>query len=182
MATEQLGVGRLHPALLGPRNGMARHQTHSLAGKCQARCTHDIALGAPHVGQYCITEIDLGQLSKQLLHGQDRHSQLDHLGALTGGGQVALATIDNAQLHRQATRFGVKIDPYYLPTQTAFTQPLGEGTTDQTEANHHQAADLRSIRLHCGDSHADSTLAKASRKRAFSFGRPMETRRKFGMR
>ena len=100
MATEQLSVGRLHPALLGARNGMAGHQTHSLAGKCQTRRAHDIPLGATDVGQHGIAEIQRGQLSKHLLHGQDRHCQLDDISPLTGGSKVALATIDNAQLYR----------------------------------------------------------------------------------
>ena len=182
VTAEQLGVGSLHPTLLGPCNGVAGHQTHCLSSKRQARRAHDIALGATDVGQHGVAKIQRSQLSKHLLHGQDRHCQLDDIGPLTGGSKVALATIDNAQLYRQATGFCIQIDPHHLPAQTTLTQSFGEGATDQAEADHHQAADLRGIGLHCSDSHADSTLASASRKRAFSLGKPMETRRKFGMR
>ncbi len=52
VATEQLGVRSLHPALLGAGNGMPRHQAHGLAGEGLARSAQHIALGTAHIGQH----------------------------------------------------------------------------------------------------------------------------------
>lgn len=58
---------------------MPWYETHCLTGKGQTRRTHDIAFGAANVSQHGIAEIEPGQLSQQLLHGQDRHCQLNDI-------------------------------------------------------------------------------------------------------
>ena len=165
---------------------MTRHEAHRPAGKGQARGAQHIALGAADIGEHRGTQIEPGQLGQQLLHGQDRHRQLDHIGPLTGGSQVGFTAIDHTQLDRQTARLGVQIHAHDFAKQATFTQALGEGAANQAQADNHQAAELRGNRLHLSDSrfgltHAPSTLANASRKRAFSCGRPIDTRRKFGM-
>ena len=186
MAAEQLRIGRFHPALLGAGNWVARHKSHRFTGKGQARSANHIAFGAAHIGEHRRTQVKLGQLCEQLFHGQDRHRQLDNIGSLTGGSQINLTAIDNPQLNRQPPRLWIEIDTYHFAAQAALTQTLGKRAANQAQADNHQAAELRGGRLHLSDSrfgftHAFSTLARASRKRAFSAGRPIETRRKFGM-
>ena len=127
-----------------------------------------------------LAQIEPGQLSEELFHGQNRHRQLDQVCVFAGIGQAFLATIDHAQLHGHAPRFGVQIDTHHLATHPAFAQPFGKGATDQPQTDHHQGADQRSgkrFRI----AHALSTLVSASRKRAFSSGKPMEMRKWVGM-
>ncbi|MNI43342.1 hypothetical protein D3C73_976680 [compost metagenome] len=64
MATEQFGVGGFHPTLLGTGNRVTRHEVRRHAAKHVGRRTHDIALGAAHVGQNRLPQIHIGQTAQ----------------------------------------------------------------------------------------------------------------------
>ncbi|MCY1291780.1 hypothetical protein D9M70_409800 [compost metagenome] len=140
VATKQLAVGRLHPTLFRAGDRMAGHEARRQAAESLTRGAHHIALGAADIGEDCPAQIQLGQFGQQFLHGQDRHRQLDHVGAQAGGGQVGFTAVDHAQFHRQAARLGIQVDAHHLAEQALLTQALGEGAADQAEPHHHQAA------------------------------------------
>ena len=151
MPTEQLRIGCLHPALLGASNGMARYKARRHATKRQSCRAHHVAFGAAHIGKDRLPEVHACQYRQQFLHGQDRHGKLDHIRALARNGQVRLTAVHHPQLHRQRARLRVEVHAHHFATQPAFTQALGEGATDQPQADHHQATDHRHSRLQCSD-------------------------------
>ena len=63
------------------------------------------------------TQRQLRQGAQQLLHGQNRHRQLDHIRAHASSCQVFLAAINHAQLNRHAAGFGIQIDADHLAKQ-----------------------------------------------------------------
>ncbi|MNF60287.1 hypothetical protein D3C84_419000 [compost metagenome] len=151
VATEQLGVGGFHPALLGTGNRVPRHKARRHTAECFGGRTHHIALGAADIGQDRLPQIHARQTREHFLHGQDRHRQLNDVGALTGNTQVFLAAIHHTQLDREFARLWIEIHPDHLAAQTAFTQTLGKRTADQPETDHHQATDHRFSRLQRSD-------------------------------
>ena len=110
MAAEQLTITGLYPALLGAGNGVPRDKTRRHAVEGQRRRAYHIAFGAAHVRQHGITQRQLRQGAQQLLHGQNRHRQLDHIRAHASRRQVFLAAINHAQLNRHAAGFGIEVD------------------------------------------------------------------------
>jgi len=145
--TEQGGVGSLHPALLGPGDGVAgdeaRQALAALVYKNRTRLTDDITLGTANIGNDRVAQVEPGQAGQDFLHGQDRHGQLDDIGTDTGCGEVFFAAVDHAQGHGLLARRGVEVDTDHFAAQAAFTQALGERATDQAEADHDQAVDDR---------------------------------------
>ncbi|MCY1420426.1 hypothetical protein D9M71_360470 [compost metagenome] len=138
---EQGGIGGFHPALLGTGNGVARDEARQAITEDGTRFPHNVALGAADVGDDCITQVELGQAGQDFLHGQDRHGQLNDIGAHASGGEVFFAAVDHAQGHGLLARGGIQVDTDHFAAQAAFTQALGEGAADQAEADHDQAVD-----------------------------------------
>ena len=152
---EQGRLRRGHSALLGTRDRMPRYQVPRHPAERGTRGTHDIALGAANVGQYSLAQVELRQVGQHPLHRQDRHRQLDHVGADAGATKILLATVNHAELHRQAARLGIPIHADHFAEQPFAPQPLGEGAADQAQPHHHQAAQLRGRLLQRRDlSHA----------------------------
>ncbi|CRM83400.1 hypothetical protein [Pseudomonas sp. 22 E 5] len=151
VATEQLRIGCLDTALLGTGNRVPRYKTRRHATKREFGGAHHIAFGAADVRKDRLPEVHVGQQGQQLLHRQDRHGELDHIRALARQRQVCLTAVHHTQLHRQLARLRVQVHTDHFAAQPAFTQALGEGTTDQPQADHHQATDHRHSRLQCSD-------------------------------
>ncbi|MCY1425077.1 hypothetical protein D9M71_408560 [compost metagenome] len=150
VAAIEVRPGRLHPALLGAGDGMPRHETRRHATEGDPRGAHHVALGAADIGEHGIAEVVAGEFGQHPLHGQDRHRQLDHVGAAAGCLQRLLAAIHHAQLHGHAARFRVAIDADHFLEHALLAQPLGEGAADQAEPHHHQAAQFLRRRLSHG--------------------------------
>ena len=144
-------IGGLDAALLGTGNGMARHKTRRHAAKCEFGSAHHIAFGTADVREDRLPKVHISQQGQQLLHRQDRHSELDHIRALARQRQVCLTAVHHTQLHRQLARLRVQVHTDHFATQPAFTQAFGEGAADQPQADHHQATDHRHSRLQCSD-------------------------------
>ncbi|MNC36201.1 hypothetical protein D3C75_847110 [compost metagenome] len=149
--TEQLGVGGLDPTLLGTGNRMPRHEAWWHCAKCFSGSAHHVALGTTDIGQDRLPQVHASQTRKHFLHGQDRHRQLNDVGALTSNAQVFFAAIHHPQLDRELARLWIEIDPDHFATHPAFAQPLGKRTADQPQTDHHQATDHRFSRLQCSD-------------------------------
>lgn len=143
VAAEQCRIGSFHATLLGTRDRMPRHEAWQTLGERLASGTHHVAFGTAHIGDHRIAQVKLSQTRQKLLHGQDRHRQLDDVGADTGGGEVFLAAIDHAKRHGLLARLGIEIDTDHFAAQAAFAQALGERAADQAEADHDQPTDKR---------------------------------------
>jgi len=73
MPTEQLRIGRLHPALLGTCNRVARYEARWHPAKCKLRRAHHIAFGTADIRENRLPQVHTRQQRQQLLHGQDRY-------------------------------------------------------------------------------------------------------------
>ena len=141
--TEQVGIGRLHPATLGPRNRMPRHELRRQMTEGRAHRIDHRVLGAAGVGDHCLAQLQPGKLAQHLLHGQYRYGQHDQIGALHRTGQIISDVIDRAQGHGLAQRGRVAITTHHLTAQAGLAHALGEGAADQTQPDHRQTTDYR---------------------------------------
>ncbi len=182
MSAEQRTLRGGDSALLGTGDRVPRDETSGHATEDVACTAHDVTLRAADIGEHRIAQVERSQLRQQLFHRQDRHGQLDHISIGAGLLQRFGTIIDHTQFDRQLTGTGVQIETDDLATQFQLPQPLGERTTDQTEADDHQPTNEGFARNGCpGFAHWASTLCNASMKRAFSASVPIDTRRKVGM-
>ena len=86
MTLKQAGVGSFNAALLGASNRVARHKRSGECAKRLLGSAHHVTFGTTDIGNHCLTQLNRGQLSKHLLHRQNRHGEHDHIGACTAGG------------------------------------------------------------------------------------------------
>ncbi len=121
VTTEQGSVGGFHPALLGTGDRVAGHEAWQALAEHFAGGAYHIALGAADIGDHGIAQLEPSQAGQELFHGQDRHRQLNDIGADAGAGEVFLAAIDHAQGHGLLARGGIQVDTDHFAAQAAFT-------------------------------------------------------------
>jgi len=143
VTAEQARVGGFYPALLGAGNRVTGHETWQAFAEHSTRFAHDIALGATDVGDDRPAEVELRQARQDFFHGQDRHRQLDDIGADTGGGEVGFTAVDHAQFYGELARWRIEIDANHFAAQAALTQALGERAANQAQTHHDQAVEDR---------------------------------------
>ncbi|GAB0077532.1 hypothetical protein TOC8171_29350 [Pseudomonas syringae] len=117
-----------------------------MAERLMGRPDH-IAFGAANVSENGAPQIQRCEQRKELFHRQNRHRQLNHVGAPAGQGKIGLATIDNPELDRKLSRPRIKIDADHFTAQAAFAHALGKRAANQPEPHDHQPPDQRPGRL-----------------------------------
>ena len=129
-----------------PGDEARRHGAERLASG-----THDVALGAADIRQHGVAQVQRSQNPEQFFHRQNRHGQLNDIGTDTGSSKIVFTAVDHTQFNGHSARRRVEIDAHHFATQTAFFQTFGKRSSDQTEADHHQAADHRRAGLRRDD-------------------------------
>ena len=167
---------------------MARDEALRHTAKCQLNRFDHSTFGAADISQHGVAQLQRCQFGQDRFHRQHRHRQQNNVSALHRLRQAGRHAVHHAEGQRLLARDWIGITTYDLAAHTRFADAFGKGTTNQAKTDHRQASDCRARRgqrfyiTHSPAPAASaSTWPSTSRKRWFSSGKPMDTRKWLGI-